>query len=175
MRTTASPKKAADPFDSLEQDHRSVEEMFRRLESSKAGPARWAIFLQIKDALGKHAVLEEHIVYPALRSCPTPEAQVAATQGYDEHEGIKGTLAEIEMTDPTDASFLGKCLQLKALVADHVEEEESQMFPLGRRDVKGKRLQDLGTRLESTRAEQASFKEQERAERASPQAPVRKR
>jgi hemerythrin superfamily protein len=175
MPKTDTSKKPMDPFSSLEQDHRNVEQLFDLLEGSKGRSGRWTVFLQIKDALGKHAVLEEHIVYPALRSCPAPDAQMAATEGYDEHEDIKGTLAEIEMTDPNDAVFLAKCLQLKALVAHHVEEEESEMFPVGRRNLEGKRLEDLGTRLESTRAQQASAKEQQRSARPSPQGPGRKR
>ena len=175
MSKTNTSKKPRDPFASLEQDHRAVDELFARVEGAKTGSERWTVFLEIKDALGRHAVLEEHIVYPALRSCPTPEAQVAATEGYDEHEDIKGTLAEIEMTDPNAGLFLAKCLLLKALVAHHVQEEESEMFPLGRRNLRGKRLEDLEARLEATRAQQASATPDGRSARHAARAPAKRR
>ena len=58
--------------------------------------ARQRVFLEIKAALTLHATLEEHIVYPALRSVPDPEAQGGATEAFDEHEDIKGLLSQLE-------------------------------------------------------------------------------
>lgn len=154
MPKKPAPKPRANPLGILEQDHRSVATLFKRLKGSKSGEARVGLLLEVKAALGLHAVLEEQILYPAVRSCPSSGAQTAATLAYDQHEDIQGTLADIETTAPEDPRFLAKCLDLEALVARHVEAEEQELFPLARKLLPAERLEALGRRLAATRAEQ---------------------
>jgi hemerythrin superfamily protein len=148
-----APRAKSDPFADLERDHRRVEQLFERVRAAKGADARERLFLEIKDALALHAVLEEHVLYPALRSLPDPEAQSGATSAYDAHEDVKGALSDLEMTPAASPAFLARVLTLADLVAAHVADEEERLFPRARKLLAGERLAALGRRMARARAE----------------------
>ena len=142
---------ADDPIRALEEDHREVEALFERLEGARGADARAKAFAAIKDALALHATLEEAIFYPAVMSLPDMEAMHAISEAVEDHGLVKGLLAEIEGTDPEAPWFLEKCSALRLAVSEHVEEEESGMFPRARKLLDAKRLAALGERLTAVR------------------------
>jgi hemerythrin superfamily protein len=152
MPKTKTPTRA-DGFARLEQDHRDVEALFERLQTTRGNEARERVFRQLKEALTLHATLEEHILYLAIRSLPDGDAQASATLAFDEHEDVKSLLAQLETTSPHAPEFLGFAKVLEATVARHVQHEEEELFPMARRMLDADRQRQLAERLDRARAE----------------------
>jgi hemerythrin superfamily protein len=121
--------RGGNPFDRLIQDHRSVLSLLERMaRASEASSARrMAAFLALKRALAKHALAEEDVVYPLLRT--KGDATVAAKQLYSEHAEMKMQLYELEMALQSGASWADRARSLHALIAGHIREEEEVQFP----------------------------------------------
>ncbi|MDP9301673.1 MAG: hemerythrin domain-containing protein, partial [Actinomycetota bacterium] len=114
----------------LKQDHRAVEDLFKRFE--QAGPRAYATKRKIVDRiireLSIHAAIEEQIFYPAVRES-LHETEDQVLESLEEHHLVKVTLAELESADPKDERFDAKVTVLIENVRHHVQEEEGEMFP----------------------------------------------
>ena len=93
---------------------------------------RKMLFMKLCHALDKHAHEEEMVVYPALRQ---------ANDGYDadqlevEHGHVKTFLFELDQMGPEAPNWLEKVREFRALVAEHAEMEEQQVFPRFKRSM----------------------------------------
>lgn len=129
------------PFDRLMQDHRTVLSLLDRLvgASEESSARGMALFLAVKRALAKHAMVEEDVVYPLLQG--TANAATAAKQLYSEHAEMKVHLYELEMALQGDAAWAERARSLQALIARHIREEEDVQFPKlqGLLDAEGRR------------------------------------
>jgi hemerythrin superfamily protein len=134
----------------LSEDHRTVETLFKQFqkaeEAEKEGIAR-----RICTELKVHAMLEEEILYPALRGkiddADLDEAMV-------EHDGAKLLINEIEAGGAEADFFEAKVKVLQEQIEHHVKEEEKEwgsLFAQARKaDVD---LQALGQRIAARKAE----------------------
>jgi hemerythrin superfamily protein len=120
----------------LEQDHRKVEELFSRYQSTLDKLTAE----QICQELEVHTTVEEEIVYPRLAEIDPALEQHAE----DEHRKAKDLIAQIRAR-PDDAA--GLIEQLKTAVQNHVQEEETKAFPAIREQL-GAELDKLGTDAE---------------------------
>jgi hemerythrin-like domain-containing protein len=85
-----------------------------------------------------HAQLEENVFYPAVNE-ETEEGPELVQESLSEHETVKNLIQELRgMAHDTDA-FDAKFQELIQNVEHHVEEEESEMFPLAEQEL----LEDL--------------------------------
>jgi hemerythrin superfamily protein len=134
----------------LETDHREVEDLFAKAEST-SGAAKQQVVTKIASELTLHAEVEEQIVYPAMREAGLDDIVNEAEQ---EHGKVKELLAQIEAMDASTDEVDGLLAELKADVQHHVEEEESEGFPKFRDTVEQAQLQALGSQVEE--AKQAS-------------------
>ena len=87
---------------------------------------RSILLMQLKHALGKHAFMEENVVYPALREAGDPED--ADTLNH-EHGYVKQFLYELTNLDKASPIFLDKVREFRALLQKHIAEEETEIFP----------------------------------------------
>ncbi len=131
-----------DVTQSLEQDHRRVEELFARFE--ERGDPR--IAEQICDELTLHTALEESDVYPRLLEID-PDA---AREAKREHDEAKQLIGEIRVA--SDDALRGLVRKLQAAVDHHVEEEENEIFPEMRERL-GSELELMGRRVEQHKHE----------------------
>lgn len=117
-----------DWLDVLKAEHRVVDEIFDKLlqtqDSEKAKRAKLLVALQ--HALGKHALQEEDVVYPALRQAGV---ETEAKELYSEHGDIKTYLHELEERPKDDPAWLDRVRALQTLIKHHVEEEENEIYP----------------------------------------------
>src|SRR4051812_6007416 len=127
----------------LEQDHREVEELFAKAEST-SGAAKQQVVSKIASELTLHAEVEEQIVYPAMRDAGLDGIVDEAEQ---EHSKVKELVAQLEGMDATTDEVDAVLAELKADVQHHVEEEESEGFPKFRDAVDQTELQALATRV----------------------------
>ena len=127
----------------LEQDHREVEELFSKAEST-SGAARQQVVTKIASALTLHTEVEERFVYPAMRDAGLGDLVSEAEQ---EHAEVKELVAQLETIDATTDDVDTLLAELKADVQHHVQEEETEAFPEFRDAVDQSELQTLATQV----------------------------
>jgi iron-sulfur cluster repair protein YtfE (RIC family) len=103
------------------------------------------------EALSVHAFIEEQVLYPAARN-DVSSAEGDVLEAIEEHHIVKWELQELLDLDPSDETFTAKVTVLAENVRHHVKEEESELFPLLRSNLRKARLQELGSKLEAARA-----------------------
>jgi iron-sulfur cluster repair protein YtfE (RIC family) len=131
----------------LEADHREVEDLFTKAEST-SGAAKQQVVTKIASELTLHAEVEEQIVYPAMREVGLNDMVDEAEQ---EHGRVKELVAQLETMDATTDAVDSVLAELKADVQHHVEEEESEAFPKFRDALEQAELQTLGARVEEAK------------------------
>jgi iron-sulfur cluster repair protein YtfE (RIC family) len=114
-----------DPFKTLKSDHRTVEELFKKIDDAK-GDARLPLIEELTTALQAHMQLEEKLVYPLVAKHLETEM---AEEGNTEHQLAREGIDKMLSLAP-DAPGFGAALEMvKSGIEHHVEEEESEMFP----------------------------------------------
>lgn len=124
-RTMPQPENA---IDLLKQDHRTVEDLFKKFEDAKDSRSKRSIANTICDELTVHAIVEEEIFYPAALGV-LPDDKDLIWEATVEHGTLEGLIAVIR--DDTDGGeiFDAHVKVLKEYVEHHVKEEENEMFP----------------------------------------------
>src|SRR5687767_8525452 len=94
----------------LKQDHGNVEELFHRFETAK--PDDVEELARVRDLviehLSRHAVVEEQVFYPAIRTKLGDENSFTVLEGLEEHHAAKAMLSELEKLAPTHERFRAK-------------------------------------------------------------------
>jgi hemerythrin-like domain-containing protein len=135
----------------LRQDHKTVEKLFKQFEKSEDKPQEGRrIADQVIEELSVHASIEEDIFYPALRQ-EMPDAEEDVLEAYEEHHVAKWLLSELDGMPPSNERFRPKMMVLIESVRHHVEEEEQTLFPEVRKELKRKRLTELGDQMEAAK------------------------
>jgi iron-sulfur cluster repair protein YtfE (RIC family) len=126
----------------LKRDHRNVEQLFSRFESTKDP----SIVEEICSELEVHTAAEEQIVYPALRESVTGGDKLA-DEAEQEHSQAKQIIGRIKRT--TDPEHLDDVVgELKEAIEHHVEEEEGTVLPKMESDVGAAELDAMGSRVQ---------------------------
>jgi hemerythrin superfamily protein len=142
---------ASDLMGEIHKDHQEVSQIFKKLEQAGDAAQRKTLLQQLKDELVPHMKAEEKTVYPSLRDDAKEDVQHA----LEEHQEADEQMQLLLGTDPMDASFTEKVMQLKDMVEHHVQEEESKVFKdlkqFKSQDELGKLLQDFTSAKQSIR------------------------
>lgn len=109
----------------LKGDHRVVESLFAKFESSESAADKRRLIKTIIDELTVHAKVEEKLIYPVLDKV---EHEMAG-EAVQEHHVVKFLLRELKNTTRVTDEIEAKVKVLKEIVQHHVKEEESEMFP----------------------------------------------
>jgi hemerythrin-like domain-containing protein len=136
----------------LKQDHREVEQLFKRFEKAgdRAHRAKRQILDSIIEELSRHAEVEELVFYPAVRA-EVDDSESDVLEAIEEHHVAKVVLRELEDLDPTDERFDAKVTVMIENVRHHVKEEERELFPEVRDALERKRLVELGEQLRAAK------------------------
>jgi hemerythrin superfamily protein len=136
----------ADWADSLKAEHEMILGLFDKVEATDDSHARMRSHLlaRIKHALAKHAAEEEMAVYPALREAgETAEAdKLNADHGY-----VKTYLYELETMANDNPSWMGRIRDFRKMLAEHMREEETEIFPRLRARLSEEANRKLGIRV----------------------------
>src|ERR1700737_1895043 len=132
----------------LKNDHRTVEGLFKRFESTgpRGKKAKRSIVDKIVRELSIHAAIEEQVFYPRGRGW-VPDETPEVLESLEEHNIGKWLLADLEDLSPDDERFDAKVTVMMENVRHHVKEEERDMFPKVRKSMDRASLNELGARL----------------------------
>jgi hemerythrin-like domain-containing protein len=137
----------------LKKQHREVAAMFDQLEGAKSAGKRREIFDAIADAMAVHATIEERHFYPAVKNKATEDL---LQEAVEEHLEVKRAIAELLQLDAGDKSFEAQAMMLKDEIEQHVEVEESELFPTVEELFDKETLETLADAMEETQSEMLS-------------------
>lgn len=114
--------------DALATEHQLVLKLFDQIQATedRHTTRRSVLLTQIGHALAKHALEEENAVYAMLRT----HGQVAeADRLNSDHGYVKQYLFELGSMAPDHPTFLTKIGDFRAMLEEHMREEEEKIFP----------------------------------------------
>lgn len=131
----------------LVDDHREVERVFQELESHQGVTEdRRAMVDHVIAELVRHSVAEEQYLYPTVREV-LPNGGEIADQEISEHAEAERIMKDLEDVQATDARFEELLGKLMTEVRNHVEGEESELFPKLREACSESDLVELGQKI----------------------------
>lgn len=136
----------------LKADHDKVKNLFREFESLKNNDddeRKSELVDEICYELTVHAMLEEEIFYPVLRSAIDDEDML--DEADVEHAGARDLISQLEVMYPGDDHFDATVTVLGEEVAHHIDKEEADLFAAAR--SAGIDLDDLGEQLAARKEE----------------------
>ena len=117
-----------DPIKLIKQDHRTVEQLFRKFEKANRKSERQKLGEEIIEELSVHAAIEEQLLYPTLRKLDK-RMEGLALNALEEHHAVKMVLAELDKMDADDERYAAKIHVVRESVEMHIEEEEARLLP----------------------------------------------
>jgi hemerythrin superfamily protein len=137
---------SGDWFEAIKTEHRMAMAIFDKIEATRDDQTtqRMLLLTKLKYALGKHAIEEEDVVYPALRDAAQKEA---ADKLNHDHGYIKTYLYELLNMPKDSPAWIAKVREFRALVEEHVREEEDEIFPAFRAGMSDEQNAKLTTLL----------------------------
>jgi hemerythrin superfamily protein len=137
---------AGDWFEALKTEHRLTMAIFDKIEATRDDQTtqRMLLLTKLKYSLSKHAIEEENVVYPALRDAGE---KGPADKLNDDHGYIKTYLYELLNMPKDSPAWLAKIRELRALVEEHVREEEDEIYPSFRAGMSDEQNAKLTTLL----------------------------
>jgi len=141
-----------DVYQLLKQDHQKAKQLFEKLGDTSDGAekTRERLFAQLKEELDLHAQVEEKHFYPALRN--NKETKDLVEEALEEHKEMKTALKELDAAEKTDESWAEKLAELKADVEHHVEEEETELFPLAQKLLDSTKAEQIAQAIQKEKA-----------------------
>jgi hemerythrin superfamily protein len=132
----------------LVQDHRSVTALWQQARAQ--GPNA-ALVDEIIRRLSVHDGIEKQVLYPVVRD-RVAGGQAMAERSLREHQAVEELLAAVERTDLDSADAMRLLGETMDNVAEHVAEEEAQIFPALEAALDPQELVLLGEQLRAAKA-----------------------
>ncbi|MFF7250274.1 hemerythrin domain-containing protein [Embleya sp. NPDC008237] len=133
----------SDVVELILEDHRRMEDLFRRMRSVEADRA--AALAEFADLLIAHGLAEEAEVYPALKRYKHIDDE-EVEHGEEEHEeGNRALLALLDVDRVGSDEWDEKLEELVEKVTHHADEEERTILNGARENVAMDRREELGT------------------------------
>ena len=139
-----------DVVDVLTTDHREVAQLIGQIQTSSDHEQRRELADIAISELVRHSVAEEMFVYPAMRE-HLPDGEQAVAHDTEEHKELERTMKTLEDVDVSSADFDARLRELESILADHVQDEESEQFPELRRRVPAEELVELAGKVETAK------------------------
>jgi len=146
---------ARDAIALLEDDHRTVEKLFRQWEEAEAQREKARIAGAICQALTVHAEIEETLFYPLALRALGEDGDDLVWEATVEHGTLRGLIARLDGQQPGLPMVDAHMTVLQEYVKHHVREEEKELFPAVRKtDIDlvalGERMATLKDQLETS-------------------------
>src|SRR4030095_9970616 len=117
-----------DAITMLTTDHRQVRALFQQYEDTPDPYLKQIIAEHVFAELALHTLLEEMVFYPAVAEQADTEGKQLVEEALQDHQEIKVLLETLQETDD-DAAFEAGFQALRVQVEQHIEDEETRMFP----------------------------------------------
>jgi len=137
----------------LERDHRRFEDLLKHGDETteRAIKGRRELLNTLTAELNLHELVEEKILYPALKA--HPEARDIVLEGYQEHHIADVLTRELHTLAAGDERWGAKFKVLKESLEHHIQEEEGDMFRKARGIFSREDLQALGAKMARMKAD----------------------
>jgi len=112
----------------LTADHRQVRALFQQYEDTSDPYLKQIIAEHVFAELTLHMLLEETVFYPAVAEQADEEAKRLVGGAMQDHQQVRELIATLQEIDDEEA-FEARFHMLRVHVDQHVEEEETAMFP----------------------------------------------
>ena len=114
----------------LKNDHKAVEDLFRKFEKAgeNAHKTKQKLVERIVQELSVHAAVEEMTFYPFVKGV-NEELTNNVLESLEEHHVVKWLVSELDGMSPNAERFDAKVTVLMENVRHHVEEEEREHVP----------------------------------------------
>lgn len=133
----------------LEQDHHEIEMLFDQYDRA-ADDEKPLLIDRICYEIEAHACVELGMFYPAVRSALGPDGAELVAEALVEHHRVARDIESIRATRRDDSVIEQKFALLMENVRYHVDEQETEMFPLVRANM-ASQLGALGEALDQQR------------------------
>jgi hemerythrin superfamily protein len=142
----------------LKQDHQRVRKLFDEYDEAddRSSKKKREIAETIFEELELHRKLEEEIFYPAVNARANQEVKELVIEYLEEHQEVGALIEELREQDPADPSYDESFAQLVESVQEHIEAEESEMFPEAEKRLRDQ-LDEIGSQMEEEK-EMASIR-----------------
>jgi hemerythrin superfamily protein len=120
---------SGDWVEALKTEHKLALAIFDKIQATDDSQTmmRSHLLAKLKYALTKHALEEENVIYPALREANEIGGadRLNADHGY-----VKTYLYELETMAKDDPAWLARVADFRAMIEEHMREEEEELFPM---------------------------------------------
>ncbi len=123
----------------LLEEHRTHREGLEAVETDTNA------FSALRDEFIHHVNMEEVILYPNLLKVPELEAIVRLA--WEEHNLCMQLIQEMDNVESGSPAWKAKFKLFKKLVLDHLDEEETELFPKIRKLASEEFLRDVGQQM----------------------------
>jgi len=133
-------------FQELEMHSTLEEELFYPALQTQGDPAELGSLAQGEDIEGEETIdaskLDEGADIEQDESDETPEeiAEDMIANAYDDHRVVRDMIAELRNNDVSSPEFRESMIELQQTVADHVSQEEDELFPQAQLNMDTKTL-----------------------------------
>lgn len=136
----------------LESDHRRLEDLLKQGEetTARAVKKRTALLRTLTTELTMHELIEEKVLYPALKA--HPETRAIVLEGYEEHHVADLIVGELHGLARDNDQWGATFKVLKENIEHHITEEEGEMFRTARAVLSREDLHALGARMAAMKA-----------------------
>ncbi|SAK88194.1 cation-binding protein [Caballeronia fortuita] len=152
--STAETPRPVDALDMLAADHRAIEALFDACERAERGDfeRRNALVQRACELLTIHSIVEEELLYPVAQNALPADRRVDVDvdEAYVEHFLVKTLIERIANLKAGDDAFDATFKVLRENVMQHIEEEESVLFPEVRKTPID--LAAMGAKLDARKA-----------------------
>lgn len=147
--TQSSDKQDLDIRDVIRLDHNKANTIFTEIGASNDPQKIQEYFGQLYKDLSAHALAEEQVVYPRVRSFYGNDN---TQELFDEQADQKRRLDEIKSLSPSSPEFKDKVKQLMDVVGDHIRQEESTMFAAIGNNLSEQEREQLATEFKAAKS-----------------------
>ncbi len=130
-------EKSESIYDILKSEHNWVKQQFQQIINKRD----MTILSQTLGPLTKHMGGEEALFYPKLQA--NPSTKVLALKLYEAHNAGKDLVGKMKSTQPDD-KWLAQVELLSDLLAGHIQDEETNVFPAAKKFISEKEAMEIG-------------------------------
>lgn len=136
----------------LTKDHREAEAFFAQFPNESTEEGKRQCAERLITELSKHDAVELEHLYPVLASL-SPDGERLQQHSLQEHREARELLHTLDksLDQVTSPSFAADWRRLESMTKEHVQEEETEIFPLLRRNRSEQQLQELGEQVEKSK------------------------
>jgi hemerythrin superfamily protein len=129
--------KAESIYDILKSEHSWVKQTFQKIIKNRD----MTLFSQALGPLTKHMSGEEALFYPKLEA--NSGTKVLALKLYEAHNAGKDLVGKMKSTQADD-KWLSQVELLSDMLAGHIEDEETHVFPAAKKFISEKEAVEIG-------------------------------